>query len=64
MFNDDSLAGEVFGKDIGAEEDPTANGEDIKPCQLVLFELREVFVKDIVAADNSQDKKPFGKAAL
>ena len=36
VFNDDSLAGEVFGDDIGAEEDPTANGEDIKPYQLVL----------------------------
>ena len=36
VFNDDSLAGDVFGDDIGAEEDPTANGEDIKPCQFVL----------------------------
>ena len=36
VFNDDSLAGEVFGEDIGAEEDPTVNGKDIKPCQLVL----------------------------
>ena len=36
VLNDDSLAVEVFGDDIGAEEDPTANGEDIKPYQLVL----------------------------
>ena len=33
MFNNDSLAGEVFGEDIGAGEDPTANGEDMKPYQ-------------------------------